>query len=265
MHKGRGDRRDTNQSKQHESRRRTDEAVDAMRGIDGTKKGECASSGQDRRYVGAGRTFDRHLVTSAADEFSTADQQQSKDRRHCEAQTGAKDTGFDAVADEEQTTQGQRNATDPNRPTGAQRRFYIRLARRIRLRGRSFRIAGGLRPGASPWPGDGLFRGIGLMCGRPHAFLLGRFHPQRCRRRGFGLSLASIRCRSGGNCRRLAGRGEDFLQRGFRFCSSWNCHTAQFGKIALDPRQLRALPQYDHEQHDKRDDADCIQCENPRV
>ena len=57
-----------------ERRRRADEAVDAMRGIDGAEQREGAGRRQNAGHIGAGGALDRHPEAGAADEFAGRDQ-----------------------------------------------------------------------------------------------------------------------------------------------------------------------------------------------
>ncbi len=147
-----GDRRHADGAEQREGKRRADEAINAMGGIDGAEQDEGTGRRQDRRNIGAGNALHRHLEPGAANELAAGDQHQPEHRCHGEPHAGAENASLDGVADQEQATQRQRDAADPDRPARAERRLDIRLAGRFGRRCRRpwfrcLRLARGPRAG----------------------------------------------------------------------------------------------------------------------
>ena len=121
---------DADDAEQQEGECRADEAVYAVRGIDGAEQREGAGGRQDAWHIGAGSTLDRYLEAGAADELAAADQNQSEQARHGQPHAGAEDSSLDRIADEEQPAERQRHSADPDRPARAERGLDVGLFRR---------------------------------------------------------------------------------------------------------------------------------------
>lgn len=244
MHQRDGDGRDGDGAEQGEGECRADEPVDAMGGVDSPEQDEGAGPGQDRRDIGAGRTLHRHPEAGAADEFGTADQHQPERGRHGEAHAGAENAGLDGVADQEQATERQRDAADPDRPARAERRFDIGLpgcpGRRRRLC-RDNRLR---RFGQLLGFGRSALACLGRRLGRPGS--VGR----HCS--GFGcrvtfLGRDSLGCGGGS----FIGRGLRHRAGGRRGQRDTGEHqAAQRAKLALDQSDAGLLARDDDEQSD---------------
>ena len=64
------DRADADHTQEGECQAGADEAIDAVRGIDGAEQRECPGGSQNARHVGAGDPLDRHPVAGAPDELA---------------------------------------------------------------------------------------------------------------------------------------------------------------------------------------------------
>ena len=177
-------------AQQHEGRRRADEAVDAVRGIDRAEQREGAGCGQDARHIGVGDAFDRHLEAGAADELAGRDQRDTEDGGEDQPQFGAENAGLDRVADEERCRRAPAPGRRPRPPSACRARS--------RWSGRAGLAAAAAAGAASPASTARQVRPLGQRCGfraavrrrrrrRPAAISAAEFGQGR---HGFGAGAA---------------------------------------------------------------------------
>ena len=134
---------DPDHAKQNERRRRSDEAVDAVRRIDRGEQRECAGRRQDGGNKGADLAFYRHLEPGAADEFTAGQKQKAENHGHDQPRGGTEEACLDGIAHQKDAAERQRQSADPDGPAGAERGFHVTL-RPWRHEGGGRRTAGSL-------------------------------------------------------------------------------------------------------------------------
>ena len=200
--------RDTDHAQRDKSKSRSDEFVKRMRGIDGAERADCASRCQHGGDAGPQGVEAIHrlqniagIALAPAQPFTRGNKRQRKYQSNDNARAGSKQSLQDRLTDEKQSAEGEREATNPDRPACAEAFFEAGRARGDACGAVSSR-EGGSDGNAPPGRGTGGRRFRRLFF--THRFLSARTGKSFGWWRGFGRSFG--KCTGKCNRFRLDGR-----------------------------------------------------------